>query len=396
MKKIVVVFLLTLGVMMAQGYWAEPVKLPPVINDTVEFDSLWHRYYAHISPDGTELYYTLSNSPYDDDIYVARYDKETDVWDSVTRLSINMPDVRRELSPSITADHSRIYWVSWGREGSYGGYDVWYAEWDGEAGDWGEPQNCGPNVNTPGYEFTCFIAPDGKTLYNSSTYDSDGEDIYKHEWVDDTGWGPRLQVFEEMHPGGDEYDPWVSADGRWLYFSRIAYVPHGRSIYRSRWQGEYFGEPEWVGEPVGLPEGVTGRYQFNDGPSLNSEGSRIYFASNRPDSNFQWQYLWYADYLDAVEESEPDLRYELSVSAITSKEYSITYALTQTNQVFCAVYDTAGNLVRILTSEVQTQGNHTLVWDGLDSRNREVPNGMYFIRMTVGRQHVVKRAILLN
>lgn len=158
MGKIVLInLLICFTALFAQGYWAEPVKLPPVINDTVYDDSLRDRYHAHISPDGRELYYTLHNSPYGDYIYVARLHPEEEVWDSVTRLSINKDDYRRELSPSITADHSRLYWCAWNYPGGYGGYDVWFAEWDSVAGDWGEPQNPGSNVNTPGYEFTCFI-----------------------------------------------------------------------------------------------------------------------------------------------------------------------------------------------------------------------------------------------
>ena len=231
MKYVLTSIFLISGLMQAQGYWAEPVKLPEVINHTDTSDSFGNHYHARISPDGKELYVTIEDYHYADDIYVARWLGDNE-WDSLTRLSVSYTD--RDLSPSITADHSKLFWTAWERPGGYGAYDVWFAEWDSVAGDWGEPQNAGPNVNTIGYEFTCFIAPDGKTLYASSWYDADGEDIFKHTWQD-TCWGPRERVFEKMHPWGDQYSPWISADGKWIYFSQCATPSYGgRSTFRSR------------------------------------------------------------------------------------------------------------------------------------------------------------------
>ncbi|MBD3285910.1 hypothetical protein GF359_05475, partial [candidate division WOR-3 bacterium] len=350
MRNLIIISILTCSTALAEGYWSDPVKLPEVINHTPMSDSFGNHYHARISPDGKELYYTIDVYAHFDDIFVARYNQETEEWDSVTRLSVNMDDIRRELSPSITADHSKLFWTAWERPGGYGAYDVWYAEWDSVAGDWGEPQNAGPNVNTPGYEFTCFIAPDGKTLYASSWWDADGEDIFKHTW-EDTGWGPREQVFEKMHPWGDQYSPWISADGKWIYFSQCATPSYGgRSTFRSRWEGEYFGEPEWLGEPICLP----GRYSFNDCPSLTPDGSRLYFASNRPDSNYQGQYIWYSDYINAVEEELEENSYNLDVFPVSKKETNISYSIQESQEVFCGVFDTVGNLVRILASEQQT------------------------------------------
>lgn len=379
--------------MLAVGHWGEPVKLPEIINDTTFPDSIGHEYHAHLSPDGTELYFTRDDFWHEDDIYVACYNKESDTWDSVTRLSVNKDDVRRELSPSITADHSRLYWCSWNSSLGYGGYDVWFAEWDSVKNDWGEPQNAGPNVNTPGYEFTCFIAPDGKTLYVSSDYDSDVDDIYKHTLQPDSTWGPRERVFENLHPFGAQYDPWVSADGKWLYFSQWWIVAHGRSISRARWQGEYFGEPEWLGPPVCL----IGYWQFNDGPSLNPEGSRLYFSSNRPDSTKQASYMWYSEYLDYLEEdSSAENLFNLQISTPLKNNVVIAYALTKSSQVFCGIFDTAGNLIKIFTSGQQSGGEHRIVWNKLDERGRKVPAGTYFIQLTVNRQKVTRKTIILN
>jgi len=142
---------------------------------------------------------------------------------------------------------------------------------------------------------------------------------------------------------------------------------------------------------------LEGYWQFNDGPSLNAEGSRLYFSSNRPDSNRQAQYLWYSEYLDAAEEHPGADSFDFTVSGITRGSVTIRYSVPQANHVFCGVFDTAGNLVRILVSGVQQGGEHVVIfWDGLDDRGTRVASGTYFVRLTVGRQRVVRKTIYLK
>lgn len=374
----------------AQGHWSEPVKLSDSINTFFPPEYSGSVYHAHLSPDGSELYYTLADFEHGDDVYVARYNRDKGAWDSVTRLSVNTDDVRRELSPSITADHSRLFWCSWSRSGGYGAYDVWFAEWDNETGDWGQPKNAGPNVNSPGSEFTCFIAPDGKTLYVSSDYDSDCDDIFRYALQSDGTWGTREKVFEYLHPGYCEYDPWVSPDGMWLYFSMWT---GGRTIWRSRWLGQYFGNTEMLPCPIF----VNGDWQFNDGPSLNAEADRMYFSSNRPDSNGQWQYMWYSEYLEETVARADFLEvYDFRMLRSTRKSIKFSYSLPESSQVFCGIFDPEGNLVRIVTGENQGPGDHEYTWYGEDDMGRLVSSGAYFLRLTIDRARVIKKKIYLR
>jgi hypothetical protein len=195
-----------------------------------------------------------------------------------------------------------------------------------------------------------------------------------------------------MNMPGDQYAPWVSADGKWMYFSRIRIVEHGRSTYRSRWEGEYFGEPEWLDYPVCL----TGRYSFNDCPSLTPDGSRLYFASNRPDSNYQGQYIWYSDYINVVEEEPEQNVFELEVFPASREETTISYSIPESQVVFCGVFDTVGNLVRILVNTNQKGGEQRILWDGLDDQGRQVPAGTYFVQLTVDRNQTTRKTIYLK
>lgn len=71
-----------------------------------------------------------------------------------------------ESQPAISPDGSTLYFVS-NRPGGLGGYDIWKSMLKAD-GYWSQPENLGPEINTPYDEHTPFIHPDGKTLYFSS------------------------------------------------------------------------------------------------------------------------------------------------------------------------------------------------------------------------------------
>ena len=71
-----------------------------------------------------------------------------------------------ETHACISKDGNTLYFTS-DREGSLGGMDIFKSTKDAK-GNWGEPENMGPKVNTKFNEATPFISPDGKYLFFSS------------------------------------------------------------------------------------------------------------------------------------------------------------------------------------------------------------------------------------
>lgn len=68
--------------------------------------------------------------------------------------------------PAFTADGKRLYFTST-MPGGQGQADIWYIEQD-KNGKWGDPQNAGPEVNSPGDEVFPYVR--GNQLYFSSNY----------------------------------------------------------------------------------------------------------------------------------------------------------------------------------------------------------------------------------
>jgi len=76
---------------------------------------------------------------------------------------------------------------------------------------------------------------------------------------------------------------------------------------------------------------------------------------------------------------------------------NVAYSVPREGQVFLAVYDVSGRLVRTLVdAPSHGAGGHTVVWDGTDERGAVVAGGVYFARLTVGTESTTSKMVLLK
>ena len=74
----------------------------------------------------------------------------------------------------------------------------------------------------------------------------------------------------------------------------------------------------------------------------------------------------------------------------------IDYTVDQEGAVYLAVYDISGKLVRTLVNRRMRSGAHSQEWDGRDNQGRPGASGIYFYRLTAGRNSLARKAILLK
>ena len=76
-------------------------------------------------------------------------------------------------------------------------------------------------INTPGYEADAFIDSDGQFLiFSSSRYDGFGRgDLYVSFSDENGGWSEAVLLGASVNTSGHELCPFVSADGKWLYYT---------------------------------------------------------------------------------------------------------------------------------------------------------------------------------
>ncbi|MBA2329529.1 MAG: OmpA family protein [Flavisolibacter sp.] len=180
---------------LTENGWSEAVNLGNKINSE-HWDSQ-----PSLSPDKKELYFA-SNRPGGfggSDIYVSRL-QPNGRWGEPENLGSEINTPGEETSPFIHADNQTLYFASNGLPG-YGEEDLFIAR-RGTDNKWSKPENLGYPINTIHNEATIFIAADGKTAYYASDRSDSrgGLDIYSFQLRED------IQPFKTFWVKGQVYD----------------------------------------------------------------------------------------------------------------------------------------------------------------------------------------------
>lgn len=117
-----------------------------------------------ISSDGNELFIYRSTKKDPGDIYYSK--KEGGDWSEPVRMAEPINSKKSETHASLSPDGKILFFTS-DRKGGYGGLDIYTAELQDD-GTWGNVKNLGEKLNTKEDEEGPFMSPDGKTLYFSS------------------------------------------------------------------------------------------------------------------------------------------------------------------------------------------------------------------------------------
>jgi hypothetical protein len=74
----------------------------------------------------------------------------------------------------------------------------------------------------------------------------------------------------------------------------------------------------------------------------------------------------------------------------------IRFELDRPQQVRVTVYDVTGRLVKVLADGHMESGPQTRIWQGRDSGGRQVPSGVYYVRMIAGEKTDHRKIMLLK
>ena len=218
------------------GHWLKPVPPPPPIN------SLDDEGAATVSADGQTLYFSLcrrSDGVGDCDIYMSQL--VGDQWTRPQNLGRPLNSTVWDAQPSVTADGSTMYFSS-RRPGSIdSSEDIWFSYRNAD-GTWTPPRNLGEPVNTRFNERSPFISSDGKTLYFSSNGHPGfgNHDLFMTKKLDDGTWSEPINLGSPINGYGDDAFLTIPASGdKIIYATQRADARAPLNLYEAKLPAQF-------------------------------------------------------------------------------------------------------------------------------------------------------------
>jgi len=188
--------------------------------------------------------------------------------------------------PSISSNGLELFFASNrpGQLGAPGNRDIWVTRRESTEEKWGKPTNLGPTVNSQALEKTPCISQDGLALYFASNRPGGHGDL--DLWLTTRStisgpWRKPVNLGPIVNSSTVERHPHISADGLSLYFSGPAGFNRPKG---------YGSDDIWVARrasisdewnvPVNLGPQINTSY-YDAGPFVTSDGLYLFFHSSR-------------------------------------------------------------------------------------------------------------------
>jgi hypothetical protein len=203
------------------GQWTEP-EIAPFSGKYLDYDMAF-------TPDGKRLFFCSQrplggDGPPSNNTDIWYVEREDTGWSEPKHLQGAVNSDAQEYYP-IFAQNGTLYFSST-RAGGHGGADIYRARF--ENGNYLEPENLGPPINTENFEGDLFIAADESyiivTCYGRPDSLGSG-DLYIGFRKEDGSWSPLENMGTSVNSRANEHCPILSPDGKYLFFSS------GRSRY---------------------------------------------------------------------------------------------------------------------------------------------------------------------
>lgn len=192
--------------------------------------------------------------------------------------------------PSFVNNGQTIYFAAYDLPGGYGGFDIWVIYQQGNT--WTQPQNLGPNVNSPGDEICPMVASNGELFFSSDYHKGfGGMDVFRAT--------NQAGVWKEVRNLGNK----VNSSFDDMYFAydavkRMGYFSSNRdgfyNIYNARLTGAETAMPlineseraVAVVDPVTPPDNTVDNTVTNPNNTANNSGSTGDYTTTNPNTNY--------------------------------------------------------------------------------------------------------------
>src|SRR5690606_18809660 len=188
--------------------------------ETVPFSGQYPDGDLVFTPDGTRAYFVSLrpvNGEARTDSEIWTVERTPDGWGEPEHVA-ELSSPTDEWYPTLTADGRTMYFSS-GRPGGLGGNDIWRSRL--VDGVWQPPENLGAPVNSPGEEIEALITPEEDLLVIAAKERGDAVGAYDLYLSRRTagGWSEPRNPGPPLNSPGWEFSPRLSPDGALFFFT---------------------------------------------------------------------------------------------------------------------------------------------------------------------------------
>lgn len=234
-------------------------------------------YLPSLTIDGKELVFTRRLNHFNEDFFSST--KTKDGWDNAQPLKGNINTRDNEAAQNISQDGQWLVFTANNRPDSYGGFDLYISYLTPQG--WSEATNLGGVVNSDQWDAQPCLSPDKKDLYFASRRFGGfgGSDIYVSHLKPNGRWGEPENLGGAINTPGDDQCPFIHADNQTLYFTSNGWQGYGGNdlFYVRKGYGGTWSKPMNLGYPINTIDDEGTLF-------IAADGKTAYYASDRSDS----------------------------------------------------------------------------------------------------------------
>lgn len=251
-------------------YRFEPHNLGDSINSDVS------EYFPALTIDQGHLYFTRRVNNANEDFYES--EQQDHHWSKSRSLPGSINTASNEGAQNVSQDGRWLIFTGCNFPDGRGSCDLYLSELTPNG--WSQPQNLGNSVNTEAWESAPSLSPDKHDLYFASNRAGGygNSDIYVSHLMPDGNWSEPENAGPQINTSGNESCPFIHADNQTLYFTSDGHPGYGGDdLFVARKKNGKWEEPANLGYPINTIE--------NEGSLVvSADGGTAYYASDRSDS----------------------------------------------------------------------------------------------------------------
>jgi outer membrane protein OmpA-like peptidoglycan-associated protein/Tfp pilus assembly protein PilF len=254
-----------------KNYVFAPQNLGDAINSSES------EYFPSLTIDGNEFFFTRRVRGYDEDFYSAK--KTPTGWAKAAPLAGNVNTDQNEGAQMISQDGQWLVFTGCNRKDGWGSCDIYISFLTNKG--WSEAINMGGKINSDQWDSQPCLSPDKRDLYFASRRPGGfgGSDLYISHLLSNGQWSEPENLGPGINTSGDEACPFIHADNQTLFFTSNGWQGYGEDdlFYARKGPRGDWSIPENLGYPINTiyKEGTL---------FIAADGKTAYYASDRNDS----------------------------------------------------------------------------------------------------------------